>query len=61
MTFVNSLDSDQARHNVGPDLNPNCLTLWLYYRKNILKILILKKKQSAEDKNESKITQRAKC
>ena len=26
-TFTNSLDSDQDRHNVGPDLDPNCLTL----------------------------------
>ena len=23
----NSLDPDQARHSVGPDLDPNCLTL----------------------------------
>ena len=27
ITFANSLDPDQARHNVGPDLDPNCLTL----------------------------------
>ena len=27
ITFANSLDSDQARQNVGPDLDPNCLTL----------------------------------
>ena len=26
--FTNSLDPDQARQNVGPDLDPNCLTLW---------------------------------
>ena len=26
ITFVNSLDPDQARQNVGPDLDPNCLT-----------------------------------
>ena len=26
MTFANSLDPDQARQNVGPDLDPNCLT-----------------------------------
>ena len=26
ITFANSLDSDQARQNVGPDLDPNCLT-----------------------------------
>ena len=27
ITFTNSLDPDQARQNVGPDLDPNCLTL----------------------------------
>ena len=26
ITFANSLDQDQARQNVGPDLDPNCLT-----------------------------------
>ena len=25
---ANSLDPDQARQNVGTDLDPNCLTLW---------------------------------
>ena len=25
---TNSLDSDQDRHFVGPDLDPNCLILW---------------------------------
>ena len=25
ITFTNSLDPDQARQNVGPDLDPNCL------------------------------------
>ena len=25
--LANSLDQDQARQNVGPDLDPNCLTL----------------------------------
>ena len=24
--FANSLDPDQAQHNTGPDLDPNCLT-----------------------------------
>ena len=24
----NSLDSDQARRNVGPDLGPNCLQIF---------------------------------
>ena len=27
MNFANSLDPDQDRHNVGPDLDPNRLTL----------------------------------
>ena len=27
ITFANSLDPDQARENVGPDLDPSCLTL----------------------------------
>ena len=26
ITFANSLDPDQDRQNVGPDLGPNCLT-----------------------------------
>ena len=30
ITFANSLGPDQARQNVGPDLDPNCLTLWWY-------------------------------
>ena len=42
-TFANSLDPDQARQNVGPDLDPNCLTLWWYSWKIFLKKLILKK------------------
>ena len=41
-TFVNSLDPDQVRQNVGPDLDPNCLTLWWQWWKNFLKKLILK-------------------
>ena len=26
ITFANSLDPDQDRQNVSPDLDPNCLT-----------------------------------
>ena len=26
IAFANSLDPDQARQNVGPNLDPNCLT-----------------------------------
>ena len=29
-TFANILDPDQARLNVGSDLDPNYLTLWWY-------------------------------
>ena len=28
ITFANRLDPGQARQNVKPDLDPNCLTLW---------------------------------
>ena len=28
ITYANSLDPNQARHIVGPDLDPNSLTLW---------------------------------
>ena len=27
ITFANSLDPDQDRQNISPDLDPNCLTL----------------------------------
>ena len=30
ITFANSLDPDQDRQKVGPDLDPNCLTLRWY-------------------------------
>ena len=33
--FANSLDPDQARRKVGPDLDPNCLTHLWYSWKNI--------------------------
>ena len=43
ITFANNLDPDQARQNVGPDLDPICLTLLWYSWKNFSKNLILKK------------------
>ena len=39
LTFANSLDPDQAQQSVGPDLDPNCLTLWCYSWKSFLKKL----------------------
>ena len=35
--FANSLNPEQAQQNVGPDLDPNYLTLWLYSWKIFLK------------------------
>ena len=40
LTFGNSLGSDQARQNVGPDLDPNCLILIVF-----LKLFILNKEE----------------
>ena len=34
ITFANSLDPDQAQQNVRPDLDPNCLTPWWYWKKS---------------------------
>ena len=42
-TFANSLNLDQARHNVGPDLDPSSLTLWWYSWKNLSKQLFFEK------------------
>ena len=41
MIFANILDPDQAQKNIGPDLDPICLTC-CYFRKNILKEVVLK-------------------
>ena len=32
ITFANSLDPYQARQNVGPDLDPDCLTLMVFLK-----------------------------
>ena len=37
ITFVNSLEPDQARQNVWPDLDPNCLILMVVLKKNFMK------------------------
>ena len=57
INFANSLDPDQAWQKVGPDLDPNCFTLWWYSWKIFLKRLIKKKK---DIKKACKITQHAK-
>ena len=43
ISFAKSLDSDQARQNVGPDQDPNCLTPRWYSWKIFRKKMILKK------------------
>ena len=43
--------SGLTKQNAGPDLDPNCLTLWWYSRKNFSKKLILKK-NSRQQKHE---------
>ena len=58
ITFANSLDPDQARQNVGPDLDPNCLTL-MVFRKEFFEEVNFRKK-SIDDKKASKITLHAK-
>ena len=52
LIFANSLDPDQAQQNVGPDLDPNCLTL-IAFLKEIFEKANFKKK-SEEDKNTMK-------
>ena len=39
------MEPDQDRQNVGPDLDPNCVTLLLYSERIFLKKFILKKNQ----------------
>ena len=57
--FVNSLDLDQARQKVCPDLDPYFMTLWGYISESSFpKMLILEK--SGENKNACKISQDAK-
>ena len=50
ITFANSLDPDQARQNVGPNLVSNCLTLKVFL-KEFFEKLDFEKKRSADDKN----------
>ena len=53
MTFANSLDPDQARQYVGPDLGTNCLTLMVFLKEFFEKVFF--EKQSADDKNHAKL------
>ena len=50
ITFASSLDPDQAWQNVGPDLDPNCLTLWWYSWKTSFDKFHKKKVKNINDK-----------
>ena len=45
-TFANNLDPDQARQNVGPDLDPNCLTLMVFMQEFFEKVNLKKNPQT---------------
>ena len=45
ITFANSLDPDQARQNVRPDLDPNCLTLMVFLKEFFEKVILKKNPQ----------------
>ena len=55
MTFANSLDQDQARQRVGPDLGPNCLTLVVFLiDKEFFEKFDFEEKKSKDDKKGTK-------
>ena len=58
ITFANSLDPDQDLQNVGPDLNPTCLTFLILFLKENLEIKFIEK--STDDSKNMKNTQHAK-
>ena len=49
LSFANSLDPDQDRQGVGPDLDHNGLTLKKFFEKDTFE------NKSADDKNHEKI------
>ena len=56
--FANSLDPDQARQNVRPDLDPNCLTLMVILKKKFQKV-DFEKNSRQQKKKKKKLTQHA--
>ena len=53
--FANSLDPDQAQQNVGPDLHPNCLTLWQYSWQIFFEKVKQKKKKKKKNPDDKKV------
>ena len=52
--FSNSLDPDQDRQNVGPDLDPNCLTL-IAFLKEFFEKVRFEKKSTDDNKSLKKL------
>ena len=48
ISFVNSLDPDQARQNVGPDLDPNSFDTLMVFLKDFFEKVNLKKKKKTQ-------------
>ena len=46
ITFANSLDPDQGRQIVGPDLDQNCLTLMVFLKESFEKVNFEKYQQT---------------
>ena len=61
ITFSNILNPDQARQNVRPALDPNCLTLSWYSWKNFLEKLILKEISRQQKIKQNYAVVRVKC
>ena len=51
IVIANSLDPDQARQNVGPDLGPNCMTRLCYSQKHTLENVDLERKSVDDEKH----------
>ena len=49
LIFANSLDPDQARQNVGPDLDPNCFTLIVFLKEVVEKFNFEKSRQTTKN------------
>ena len=54
ITLANSLEPDRARQNVGPDLDPNCLTLMEFLKDFFEKGDLKKNPQTTKKKTKKK-------
>ena len=61
LTFETSLDPDQARHSVGPVLDPICLAFGWYSWKNFSKSWFWKNQQTTKKHEKLPSRQKIKC